>query len=160
MTQLTQAQSGNSLVHDAALTHAKAQIQTMSLDEKIGQLFMIRAHSDLGADHVRSVEKQIKDYHVGGLCFFQGTPTKQAELTNKYQKLSKTPLMVAIDAEWGLGMRHLDDAITFPKQLTLGAIDDNTLIYEMGQTIAEHLKRIGVHAVSYTHLTLPTTPYV
>lgn len=145
MTQLTQAQSGNSLVHDAALTHAKAQIQTMSLDEKIGQLFMIRAHSDLGADHVRSVEKQIKDYHVGGLCFFQGTPTKQAELTNKYQKLSKTPLMVAIDAEWGLGMRHLDDAITFPKQLTLGAIDDNTLIYEMGQTIAEHLKRIGVH---------------
>ncbi len=130
---------------DPALEWANAKLKTMSLDEKIGQLFMIRAHSDLGSDHIKSVEEQIKKYKVGGLCFFQGTPTKQAELTNKYQRLSDTPLMVAIDAEWGLGMRHKDSAISFPKQLTLGAITDNTLVYEMGQTIADQLKRIGVH---------------
>ena len=130
---------------DPALTYAQDKMATMTLEEKIGQLFMIRAHSDKGPEHIKSVEDQIKKYKVGGLCFFQGTPTKQAELTNKYQRLSDTPLMVAIDAEWGLGMRHLDDAISFPKQLTLGAIEDNTLIYEMGQTIAGHLKRIGIH---------------
>ena len=130
---------------DPALTYAQDKMATMTLEEKIGQLFMIRAHSDMGPDHIKSVEEQIKKYKVGGLCFFQGTPTKQAELTNKYQRLSDTPLLVAIDAEWGLGMRHLDDAISFPKQLTLGAIEDNTLIYQMGQTIALHLKRIGIH---------------
>ena len=124
---------------------AQTKLATMTLEEKIGQLFMIRAHSDKGPDHIKSVEEQIKKYKVGGLCFFQGTPTKQAELTNKYQRLSDTPLMVAIDAEWGLGMRHLGDAVSFPKQLTLGAVSDNTLIYEMGQSIAGHLKRIGVH---------------
>ena len=131
--------------YDAAETHAKAQLAAMTLDEKIGQLFMIRAHSDLGADHIKSVEEQIKKYKVGGLCFFQGTPTKQAELTNKYQRLSDTPLMVAIDAEWGLGMRFKKSSISYPKQLTLGAISDNTLIYKMGLDIAAQLKRIGVH---------------
>lgn len=119
--------------------------QKMSLDEKIGQLFMIRAHSDLGQDHVESVKSQIKNFHVGGLCFFQGTPQKQAELTNRYQALSNIPLMVAMDAEWGLGMRHKEEALSFPKQLTLGAINDNTLIYEMGKEIANHLRRVGVH---------------
>ncbi len=130
---------------DAARRWATEKLNRMSLDEKLGQLFMIRAHSDLGAEHVRSVEDQIKKYKVGGLCFFQGTPTKQAELTNKYQRFSDTPLMIAIDAEWGLGMRHKKTAISFPKQLTLGAISDNTMIYEMGLTVADQLKRIGVH---------------
>ena len=128
-----------------ATAWAKTKLASFTLEEKIGQLFMIRAHSDLGADHIKSVEDQIKKYKVGGLCFFQGTPTKQAELTNKYQRISDTPLLVAIDAEWGLGMRHKENAISFPKQLTLGAVSDNTLIYEMGQAIARHLKRIGVH---------------
>ena len=120
-------------------------MQSMSLDQKIGQLFMIRAHSDLGPDHIQSVEDQIQKYHVGGLCFFQGTPTKQAKLTNKYQSLSKTPLMVAIDAEWGLGMRHKKAAISYPKQLTLGAISDNNMIYDMAQDIAGQMRRIGSH---------------
>ena len=56
--------------------------QRLSVDERIGQLFMIRAHSNLGADHIAKVEKLVKESHVGGLCFFQGTPEKQAELTN------------------------------------------------------------------------------
>ena len=116
---------------------------SLSVDEKIGQLFMIRAHSDKGPEHIAEVERQIKKYHVGGLCFFQGTPLKQAELSNNYQAMSKTPLMVAIDAEWGLGMRHKSAAISFPRQLTLGALKENKLIYDMGAEIADQLRRIG-----------------
>lgn len=132
---------------DPGVRWAASEVSKMTLDEKIGQLFMIRAHSDLGPDHIKEVEKQIKNYHVGGLCFFQGTPKKQAELTQRYQNLSKRPLMVAVDAEWGLGMRFTKkgDAISFPKQLTLGAIEDNNLIYEMGVEIAQQLKMIGAH---------------
>lgn len=117
----------------------------MSEAERLGQLFMIRAHSDKGPDHVAQVENTIKKYHVGGLCFFQGTPEKQAELTNRYQALSpKVPLMVAIDAEWGLGMRMVATTMSFPRQLMLGAINDNQLIYDMGKEIARQLLRIGI----------------
>ncbi|WP_116128222.1 glycoside hydrolase family 3 N-terminal domain-containing protein [Lewinella sp. IMCC34183] len=119
--------------------------QSMSEDERLGQLFMVRAHSDLGADHIASVKQQIADYHVGGLCFFQGTPEKQLELTNQYQALSKLPLMVSMDAEWGLGMRLPDQTISYPKQLALGAIRNNQLLYDMGTEIARQLRRIGVN---------------
>ncbi len=118
---------------------------TLTLEEKIGQLFMIRAHSDKGPEHIAEVERQIKQFKVGGLCFFQGTPMKQAALTNNYQTLSRIPLMVAIDAEFGLGMRHKEAAISFPRMLTLGAIQDNKPIYDMGAEIARQLKRIGCH---------------
>ncbi len=118
----------------------------MSLEERIGQLINVRAHSDKGPEHVAAVEKLIKDYHVGGMTFFQGTPEKQVELTNRYQKLAKrVPIMVAIDAEWGLGMRFLKDGFSFPRQLTLGAIRDNRLIYDMGIEVARQMKRVGAH---------------
>ncbi len=118
---------------------------TMSQDERIGQLFMIRAHSDKGEDHIAQVENLIKKYHVGSLCFFQGTPEKQIELVNRYQALAgRVPLMIAIDGEWGLGMRMKESTISFPRQLTLGAIQDNQLIYEMGAEIARQLRRVGV----------------
>jgi len=139
--------------------HSKAQIaqmdpkekwiqetlDSMDLDEKIGQLMMIRAHSDLGKDHIESVKKLIRDYKVGSLCFFQGTPLKQAKLTNEYQALSDIPLIIAIDGEWGLGMRFKKDVISYPRQLTLGSITDNGLLYQMGKEVAYELKRIGIH---------------
>lgn len=118
---------------------------TMSEDERLGQLFMIRAHSDKGPDHIADVEEQIKKYKVGGLCFFQGTPQKQVELINRYQKLAQPlPVMVAIDGEWGLGMRMKATTISFPRQLMLGAIQDNQLIYDMGKEIARQMKRVGI----------------
>lgn len=123
----------------------KSKLDSMSLDEKIGQLMMIRAHSNLGIDHIKNVESLIEKYHVGSLCFFQGDPMTQATLTNKYQKLSKIPLLIAMDAEWGLGMRFPETTISYPRQLTLGAITDNREIYNMGKRIAYELKRIGVH---------------
>ena len=117
----------------------------MTLDERIGQLFSIRAHSNLGKKHTDWVEEQIRKYHVGGMTFFQGTPEKQAQLTNRYQAMSKVPLMIAVDAEWGLGMRFKEDGVSFPYQLTLGAIQDNRLLYEMGKEVARQCRRIGIH---------------
>lgn len=75
--------------------------ESMTEDERLGQLFMIRAYSNKGTDHIAKVKKLIKDYKVGSLCFFQGTPEKQIELVNEYQAISDLPLMIAIDGEWG-----------------------------------------------------------
>jgi beta-N-acetylhexosaminidase len=120
--------------------------QQMSEDERIGQLFMIRAHSNLKQDHIDGVKRMIRQYHVGGLCFFQGTAQKQAVLTNEYQGLVKRiPLMIAMDAEWGLGMRLKTTTLSYPRQLMLGAIRDNRLIYDMGARVAEECRRLGVH---------------
>lgn len=113
-------------------------------DERIAQLMVIRAHSNLGPDHVAKVVNDIQQYNVGALCFFQGGPIRQANLTNYYQRIAKTPLMVTIDGEWGLGMR-LDSVIKFPYQLTLGSVNDENLIYRMGLAVGEQCKRIGVH---------------
>ena len=117
---------------------------SLSEDEKIAQLMVIRAHSNLGADHVAKVTEEIKKYNIGALCFFQGGPMRQANLTNFYQSVAKTPLMVTIDGEWGLGMR-LDSVNKFPFQLTIGAINDENLVYRMGLAVGEQCKRIGVH---------------
>ncbi len=112
--------------------------------ERIGQLIVLRAHSDKDATYEDAVEKNIRDFAVGGICFFQGTPERQAFLTNKYQNAARLPLFVSMDAEWGLGMRLKESTVSFPKQLMLGAIRDNQLIYEMGREIARQCLRLGV----------------
>jgi beta-glucosidase-like glycosyl hydrolase/CubicO group peptidase (beta-lactamase class C family) len=117
---------------------------SLSDDQKIAQLMVIRAHSNLGPDHVAKVANDIQQYNVGALCFFQGGPVRQANLTNYYQGIAKTPLMITIDGEWGLGMR-LDSVTKFPYQLTLGAMNNESLVYKMGRAIGEQCKRIGVH---------------
>ncbi len=119
-------------------------IKNMTLDEKIGQLFMVAAYSNKDETSYQNVDKYIKEYKVGGLIFFQGTPQKQAELTNRYQAESKVPLWIGFDGEWGLGMR-LDNTISYPRSLTLGAIDNPQLIYDMGKEFARQMKRIGIH---------------
>lgn len=131
-------------ISDLSGSWASGQLKQMTLDEKIGQLFFIRAHSNWNKKKIDEVEKLIKNYHVGGIAFFQGNPEKQIEITNRFQKATKVPLFIAIDAEWGLGMR-LKNTINFPHQLTLGAIKNNVLIYDMGVEIGSQLKRIGVN---------------
>ena len=115
----------------------------LSLKQRIAQLFFVRATTDKGQVYEDSVGKVIKDLQVGGLVFFQGGPVRQVDLINKYQKLVRVPLLISQDAEWGLGMR-LDSTISYPFQMTLGAIQDNTLIYKMGQYIAYDFKRMGM----------------
>src|SRR4029078_7457559 len=117
---------------------------SLTPDQRIAQLMVIRAHSNLGADHVAKVTNDIRQYNVGALCFFQGGPVRQANLTNFYQSIAQTPLMVTIDGEWGLGMR-LDSVDKFPYQLTLGALNVEGLIYKMERAVGDQCKRIGVH---------------
>ncbi len=105
---------------------------------------IIRAHSNLGEEHVKKVTGQIKKFDVGGLCFFQGGPVRQANLTNYYQSIAKTPLMITIDGEWGLGMR-LDSVINFPRQMMIGAVDDGKLVYDFGRAVGRQCKRMQVN---------------
>ncbi len=123
---------------------ADSVFKSLSDDEKIAQLMVIRAHSNLGPDHIAKVVNDIQKYNIGALCFFQGGPVRQANLTNYYQSIAKTPIMVTIDGEWGLGMR-LDSVTKFPYQLTLGALNSDELVYRMGLAVGEQCKRIGVH---------------
>ena len=117
---------------------------SLSKKQRIAQLMIIRAHSNKGQGHVDSVIADIEKYDVGGLCFFQGGPVRQAMLTNLYQSVAKTPLLISIDGEWGLGMR-LDSVTNFPHQMMLGAVADASLIYETGKAIGLQCKRIGIH---------------
>ena len=123
---------------------ADSVLELLTLDEKIGQLFMVSAYSNKSAKHEDYIAKLVKKYKIGGLMFLQGGPKRQAKLTNYYQSISKIPLMIALDAEWGVAMR-LDSALRFPWQMTLGATSDSNLIYEMGAEIARQCKLIGVN---------------
>ncbi|NQT76138.1 MAG: serine hydrolase [Bacteroidetes bacterium] len=116
---------------------------SLSPDERIAQLLLVRAN-DAGKDYFPEIDKYISEYNIGGLCFFRNHPYNQAVAVNRWQSMSKTPLLMSMDAEWGLGMR-LDSTTSFPYQMTLGAIHDDDLIYQMGATIAEQCKRIGIH---------------
>jgi beta-glucosidase-like glycosyl hydrolase/CubicO group peptidase (beta-lactamase class C family) len=105
---------------------------------------MVAAYSNKNEAEYATLEAQIKNYHLGGVIFFQGDPATQIKLTNRYQQAAKYPLMVGIDAEWGLGMR-LDSTISYPRQLTLGAIQDDALIFKMGEEIGRQHARMGIH---------------
>jgi len=120
------------------------ELEKLSLEGKIAQLMMVRAYSNKGKDHVKYIETLIKKHKIGGLTFFQGGPVRQANLINHYQEISKLPLFISQDAEWGLGMR-LDSTFSFPYQMTLGAMQDDSLIYKMGERVAAHLRAVGVH---------------
>ena len=143
-----QASKHNQDHKEKALLKEKAwvnkQFKKLSEKERIAQLFMVAAYSNKQEKDYKAIEELIQRYNIGGLIFFKGDPISQVTLTNRYQKIAKTPLLLAMDAEWGLGMR-LANTVSYPKQMTLGAIQDNGLIYQMGAEIARQMKLIGVH---------------
>ena len=122
---------------------ADSVFKTLSPDERIAQLFMVAAYSNKDKTHVKEIKKLVDEYKIGGLIFFQGGPVRQAMLSNCYQSCSKVPLLISMDAEWGLAMR-LDSTTKFPRQMTLGAIQNDSLIYQMGVEIARQTKRLGM----------------
>lgn len=122
----------------------KNTFKSLSKDERIAQLFMIAAYSNKNKKYEKRLLSTIKRYKPGGLIFFQGTAKRQAYLTNLFQKNSKTPMLIGIDAERGLGDR-LTDCMSFPKQMTLGAIKDKTHIYNMGREIGRQCKELGIN---------------
>ncbi len=125
-------------------TWVDSVMNSMSQDEKIGQLFMVAAYSNKDESHVKQIEDLIRNYHIGGLIFMQGGPVRQVILLNKYQEISKLPLLVAMDAEWSLSMR-LDSVVFYPRQMMIAASCNENLVYRMGVEFARQLKRMGVH---------------
>lgn len=112
--------------------------------ERLGQLFMVAAYSNKDLKHVKEIKDLITNYNIGGLIWMQGGPLRQGQIANYYQSIAKTPLLYSIDGEWGLAMR-LDSTPRYPKQMTLGAIQNDSLIYYMGRQIARECRRLGVH---------------
>ncbi|MFC3198488.1 glycoside hydrolase family 3 protein [Parapedobacter deserti] len=118
---------------------------TLSDRDKVAQLFMVRAHTNLGQRYIDSVARIIQQEQLGGVVLFQGGPVRHAQAINRYQSLAKIPLLVAFDGEWGLGMRLADSTISFPYQMALGAIQNEALIYQMGREVARDFKRLGMN---------------
>lgn len=117
---------------------------SMTPDQRLAQLFMVAAYSNRDSAHIKQLQKLVEDQKIGGLIFFQGGPVRQASMCNYLQARSDVPMLIAMDAEWGLGMR-LDSTISYPRQMTLGAIMNDELIYDMGAEIARQMKRMGMH---------------
>ena len=116
---------------------------SLTTEQRVAQLICMRANQP-DKPYYEEVAKYIKQYNIGGVCFFRNDLTAQVEQTNAWQAMAKTPLMVSIDAEWGLAMR-LKNTIAYPYQMTLGAVGDDDLIYNMGVQIAEQCLRMGIH---------------
>ena len=144
---------------------AKAQQQwvddtykQMSLDEKIGQLFMVSFFSShIGTKKVDEIKDWIKKYYIGGIIFSKGGPKRQTKLTNELQPLSKVPLFMAMDAEWGLAMR-LDSTYAYPWNMTLGAIKDNNLVERAAKRIGQHCKALGMQFNFAPDIDINTNP--
>lgn len=116
----------------------------LDLDQKIGQLFMAPAYSNRDSMYLKKLLEDIKKWQIGGVIAMQGGPVRHIQMVNQLQEISEAPLMVAMDAEWGPKMR-LDSTIRLPYQMTLGAVEDDSLIMETGNSMARQLKRLGVH---------------
>ncbi len=120
---------------------------SLTPQQRIAQLMVVRESGLVSGSTVFFTDKidtLIHNYNIGAICLFQGGPLKQATLINHFQQTAQTPLMVCIDGETGLGMRMLDSVIKFPDQLTLGALQDAAIIYEVGKAIGAQCKREGI----------------
>ncbi|HMM11600.1 MAG TPA: glycoside hydrolase family 3 N-terminal domain-containing protein [Bacteroidales bacterium] len=136
-----------SIAQDFSLSNQQRWVDSvynsLSIDERIAQLMMLRANQP-NQPYDSRIDEYIRTYNIGGVAFFKNKAEDQLRQTNRWQQIAKTPLLVAIDAEWGLAMR-LDGTPSYPFQMTLGAIADDELIREMGRQIAEQLRRMGIH---------------
>ena len=118
---------------------------TLTLEEKIGQLIMPRGNTSGQGYNPEKLRKWVQDYKLGGLVFFAGQPTTQARIVNELQGMSKIPMLIGMDLEWGLAMR-LDSTVRFPYQMTLGAMrGKEEEIRQMGIEIGRQCQRMGVH---------------
>ena len=130
----------------AANAWADKQMKHLSLEERAAQLLFVRVPTSMKKKQQREFEKYFTHYRVGGVCFFKGSSTNQLNLTKRFQQLSHIPLLVTIDAEWGLGMR-LTDCYSFPRQMLMGALSNNndTLISLFGEEVGRQCRNMGIH---------------
>jgi len=137
--------------HGSALGAAQwvdSVLKTLSKEQKIAQLMVVRLSTGNATKtevvfHNKEVEEAIRKYNIGGICLFQGGPVTQANYLNYFQSIAKTPIMVCIDGENGVGMR-MDSVDFMPRQMMLGAMPDAALIYQYGKIVGEQCKRAGI----------------
>jgi beta-glucosidase-like glycosyl hydrolase/CubicO group peptidase (beta-lactamase class C family) len=122
---------------------ADSVFDAMSLDERIGQLFMVIANPATDTKNMQRLTRYINEIKVGGILFAKGSPQAQVEVTNRLQKASRVPLFIALDGEWGLSMR-LSGTTRFPRNMTLGAIENDTLIEVYGKEVGRQCKEMGI----------------
>ena len=124
--------------------YADSLYQQLSLDEKIGQLYIVALYNNRGEEEIQKIRNLVEKEKIGGLILMQDNAEKHIQLLNEFQGKSKVKMMIGIDGEWGLFQRF-PAAHKFPWAMTLGAIQDNSLIYEMSSKIAEDCKRMGIY---------------
>lgn len=117
---------------------------SMTLDQKVGQLFMVMAYPDGNTQKQKQIEKYILDQHVGGVLFSKGTSEHLQKDMQRYQRFSQIPLFIAADAEWGMAMR-LEDVSPYPYAMTLGALSDEDLIYATAKRMGVRKREMGIH---------------
>ncbi len=117
---------------------------SLTPEQRLAQLFIIEVQSNQNRRYYSRISKLLTEYNIGGVIFFRGGPVSQLRLTNTWQRQMQTPMFVSMDAEWGLAMR-LDSTISFPRQITLGAITNERLIYELGLEMGWQSRRMGIH---------------
>ena len=148
LLQFSFAQQINPLLVEDEMNNQQRWVDSvygnMSLQEKVGQLFMIDVYSQDSRARTEKVKSLIRDYHIGGLIFSKGGPVRQARMNNELQATAKVPLLIGMDAEWGLAMR-LDSTFAYPWNMTLGAIKNNEIVEQIGKRIGIHCRRLGVH---------------
>lgn len=123
---------------------ADSVLKTLTPRERLAQLIMVAAYSNKDKNHTDYIVKLIKDEKIGGIIMMQGGPIRHAKTVNLFQKASKIPLLISMDAEWGPAMR-LDSVPVFPKQMTLGSLVNDSLVFRMGVEIARQCSLLGVH---------------
>ena len=118
--------------------------QNLSQDEKLGQLFIVALYTNKGEDFISKVRQTVEKEQIGGLILMQDDAAREINLVNEFQARSKVPLMIGMDAEWGLFQR-IPTAKKLPWAMTLGAIQDKSLITQMAAKIAEDSHRMGIN---------------
>ncbi|MEG2336284.1 MAG: glycoside hydrolase family 3 N-terminal domain-containing protein, partial [Bacteroidales bacterium] len=125
-------------------TSVEKLLQSMTLEQKIAQLIVIRSFAENDSGYYADIANTIDKYQYGGVCFFKGLASEMVKASNLYQSKAKLPLLISIDGEWGPGMR-LTDLWTFPRQQTLGALQKDSLVYKMGRMVGAQCNRLGIH---------------
>ncbi|MDR6373068.1 beta-glucosidase-like glycosyl hydrolase [Chryseobacterium bernardetii] len=118
--------------------------KNLSQDEKLGQLFIVALYTNRGEDYISQVRNIVTNDKIGGLILMQDDAAREINLVNEFQQKSKVPLMIGMDAEWGIYQR-IATAHKFPWAMTLGAIQDKNLVYQMAAKIAEDCRRMGIN---------------
>lgn len=121
-------------------------LATLSDNEKIAQLMVVRSSGIKDGQIIfydDQVMEAIRKYNIGGICLFQGGPLQHAQRINQFQSIAKTPVLVTVDGEWGLGMRF-DSVLSLPRQMMMAAVADPSIMYDYGKIVADQCRRMGI----------------